>query len=60
MINTDEQIATILARYGEPTEGNVWQVDGQAFIHHTGLIPRKRAPLSGVGCPTGCWRPLTF
>src|SRR4051812_32909790 len=37
MTNTDEQIATILARYGEPAEGNVWQVEGQAFIHHRTL-----------------------
>ena len=35
--NTDKQIATILARYGEPVEGNVWQVEGQAFIHHKAL-----------------------
>src|SRR4051812_22700758 len=37
MSNTDEQIAAILARYGEPIEGNTWQVDGQAFIHHKAL-----------------------
>src|SRR5215212_4078926 len=37
MTNTDEQFATILARYGEPAEGNVWQVEGQAFIHHKTL-----------------------
>jgi hypothetical protein len=37
MNNADEQIATILARYGEPADGNVWQVEGQAFIHHKAL-----------------------
>src|SRR5215210_6191809 len=37
MINTDEQIATILARYGEPETGNVWQVEGETFIHHRTL-----------------------
>ena len=37
MTNTNEQIATILARYGEPAAGNVWQVEGQAFIHHRTL-----------------------
>ena len=37
MINTDEQIATILARYGEPETGNVWQVEGETFIHHKTL-----------------------
>jgi len=37
MNNANEQIATILARYGEPAVGNVWQVDGQAFIHHKTL-----------------------
>src|SRR4051794_12582725 len=37
MSNTDEQIAAILARYGEAIEGNVWQVNGQAFIHHKAL-----------------------
>jgi len=37
MSNTDEQIAAILARYGEPIEGNVWQLNGQAFIHHKAL-----------------------
>src|SRR3954469_17758879 len=37
MTNTDEQIATILAHYGEPATGNVWQVEGQTFIHHMTL-----------------------
>src|SRR3954465_6637108 len=37
MNNTDEQIAPILDQYGGPATGNVWQVDGQAFIHHKSL-----------------------
>src|SRR3954470_3269988 len=37
MNNADEQIATILARYGEPADGSIWQVEGQAFIHHKAL-----------------------
>jgi hypothetical protein len=37
MTNTSEQIATILARYGEPADGNVWQVEGETFIHHRTL-----------------------
>src|SRR5690349_12645519 len=37
MSNTDTQIATILARYGEPATGTVWQVEGETFIHHRTL-----------------------
>jgi hypothetical protein len=37
MNNADEQIASILARYGEPADGSIWQVEGQAFIHHRTL-----------------------
>src|SRR5215208_4773028 len=37
MNNTDEQIATILDQYGMPAASNVWQVEGQAFIHHKTL-----------------------
>ena len=37
MNNADEQIATILARYGEPAAGNIWRVQGQAVIHHRTL-----------------------
>src|SRR5215210_6015956 len=37
MNNADEQIATILGRYGEPADGSIWQVEGQAFIHHKTL-----------------------
>jgi hypothetical protein len=37
MINMSEQIATILDRYGEPMTGNVWQIEGETFIHHRTL-----------------------
>ena len=37
MTNTDAQIATILDRYGEPVTGNVWQAEGETFIHHKTL-----------------------
>ena len=37
MTNTDTQIATILDRYGEPLTGNVWQAEGETFIHHKTL-----------------------
>src|SRR3954464_11521020 len=37
MSNTDTQIASILAHYGEPATGNVWQVEGETFIHHRTL-----------------------
>lgn len=37
MNNTDEQTATILAHYGLAANGNVWQVEGQIFIHHRAL-----------------------
>src|SRR4051794_6069402 len=37
MSNTNEQIETILARYGEPMTGNVWQVEGETLIHHRTL-----------------------
>src|SRR5215208_7130147 len=37
MNNADEQIASILARYGEPADGNVWQAEGETFIHHRTL-----------------------
>src|SRR3954462_2809013 len=37
MTNNDEQIATILARYGEPADGSIRQVEGQAFVHHKAL-----------------------
>src|SRR4051812_32955566 len=37
MSNTDEQIETILARYGEPMTGSVWQAEGETFIHHKTL-----------------------
>src|SRR5215207_4257518 len=37
MTNPDPQIATILARYSESPTGNVWQVEGETFIHHRTL-----------------------
>src|SRR3954471_6811088 len=37
MSNADEQIETILARYGEPMTGSVWQAEGETFIHHRTL-----------------------
>ncbi len=37
MNNADEQIAAILARFGEPADGSIWQVEGQAFTHHRTL-----------------------
>ena len=37
MTNTDTQIATILDRYGEPVTGNIWQAEGETFIHHKTL-----------------------
>src|SRR3712207_6880429 len=37
MTSTGTQIATILDRYGEPVTGNVWQVEGETFIHHRTL-----------------------
>ena len=37
MNNTDKRIATILAHYGLAANGNVWQVEGQVFIHHRAL-----------------------
>src|SRR3954470_10117047 len=37
MTNTDAQIATILDRYGEPVTGNIWQAEGETFIHHKTL-----------------------
>ena len=37
MSNTDEQIETILARYGEPMTSSVWQAEGETFIHHRTL-----------------------
>jgi hypothetical protein len=37
MSNTNEQIEAILARYGEPTAGNVWQAEAETFVHHRTL-----------------------
>ena len=55
MTNADEQTATILARYGEPCEGNVWQAEGQAVIHHRTL--ERIAAQAGITFdpPTVLW-----
>src|SRR3954454_12457704 len=37
MSTTDQQIADILAQYGEPLAGNIWRVQGQAVIYHKAL-----------------------
>src|SRR3954454_16773373 len=37
MNTADQQIADILAKYGEPIAGNIWRVQGQAVIYHKGL-----------------------
>ena len=37
MNTADQQIADILAQYGEPLAGNIWRVQGQAVIYHKAL-----------------------
>jgi hypothetical protein len=37
MSTADQQIADILAQYGEPLAGNIWRVQGQAVIYHKAL-----------------------
>ena len=37
MSPADQQIADILAQYGEPLAGNIWHVQGQAVIYHKAL-----------------------
>src|SRR3954468_11303402 len=37
MSPADQQIADILAQYGEPLAGNIWRVQGQAVIYHKAL-----------------------
>src|SRR4051795_2156941 len=37
MSTADNQIADILAKYGEPLAGNIWRVQGQAVIYHKAL-----------------------
>src|SRR5215203_5400288 len=37
MNTADNQIADILAKYGEPIAGNIWRVQGQAVIYHKAL-----------------------
>ena len=33
MSTADQQIADILAKYGEPIAGNIWRVQGQTVIY---------------------------
>ena len=37
MNSTDNKIAEVLARFGEPMAGNIWRVQGQAVIYHKAL-----------------------
>lgn len=37
MSASDRKIADVLARYGEPLDGNVWRVQGTAVIYHKAL-----------------------
>lgn len=37
MSTAENQVADILARYGEPMAGNVWKVQGQSVIYHKAL-----------------------
>jgi hypothetical protein len=37
MNTADRKIADVLAKYGEPFEGNVWRVQGTAVIYHKAL-----------------------
>src|SRR5215204_531422 len=37
MSTADQQIADILAKYGEPIAGNIWRGQGQAVIYHKAL-----------------------
>src|SRR5215213_4707502 len=37
MSTADQQIADILAQYGEPVASNIWRVQGQAVIYHKAL-----------------------
>src|SRR3954471_16272871 len=52
MSTADQQIADILAQYGEPLAGNIWRVQGQAVIYHKGL--ERIAAQAGItfGPPT--------
>ena len=52
MNTADQQIADILAKYGEPIAGNIWRVQGQAVIYHKAL--ERIAAQAGIvfGPPT--------
>src|SRR3954464_7196267 len=52
MSTADQQIADILAQYGEPLAGNIWRVQGQAVIYHKAL--ERIAAQAGItyGTPT--------
>src|SRR3954469_14436832 len=52
MSTADQQIADILAQYGEPIAGNIWRVQGQAVIYHKAL--ERIAAQAGItyGTPT--------
>src|SRR3954447_20138384 len=52
MSTADQQIAGILAKYGEPIAGNIWRVQGQAVIYHKAL--ERIAAQAGIafGPPT--------
>ena len=52
MTTADQQIADILAQYGEPLAGNIWRVQGQAVIYHKAL--ERIAAQAGItfGPPT--------
>src|SRR3954453_11967306 len=52
MSTADQQIADILAKYGEPLAGNIWRVQGQAVIYHKAL--ERIAAQAGIafGPPT--------
>ena len=54
MSTADQQIADILAKYGEPIAGNIWRVQGQAVIYHKAL--ERIAAQAGIafGPPTLC------
>src|SRR3954465_1709620 len=52
MNTAGQQIADILAKYGEPIAGNIWRVQGQAVIYHKAL--ERIATQAGIafGPPT--------
>ena len=50
MSTADQQIADILAKYGEPLAGNIWRVQGQAVIYHKAL--ERIAAQAGIAFAT--------